>query len=154
PTEVKPTEVKPAEGGPAAVPGKIKGKPKAPAHPAPHEPSADRLTELQPGLGDLTGVAIMESPELSGTSARVRIIDGAVEIEVGPKATAQHVADHVNTARVYLRCTGALGKIRLLIDKVLSALKLRRGITTQGGESRLEVKKLSDIMTRLELMRD
>lgn len=121
---------------------------------APSAPSP-RIQALEPALGDLQGrVALVENPELHGRSARVRYGKDGVRIEIGtevsPHEQIRAVERHLGTARTLLRFEGPLGAIRRLLSRIVQLLTRIPGYGTQGFESRLEVRKLSEIAGSLE----
>jgi len=126
----------------------------APDAPALHAgtPDVSRLDTLAAQLpSDLRHrVPIVENPDLPGTTVHVVYRDGTVRIEVGPDAQPRHVGYHVATARSLLRYEGVLGRLRRLLDAVLSRLRVRPGHGTLGFESRLELEKLSAMQGDLE----
>lgn len=99
---------------------------------------------------DLRGrTRIVESPVLTDSTVLVSYRDG-VELVVGAEATPRHVAYHAHTVRLLLRYEGLTGKIRRLIDKVLSLMRVRPGYGTAGFEAELEVQKLTAIRDDLQ----
>lgn len=135
------------EGGPvkkegATPEGKEAAAPKA---------ALTRVETLEPALGELEGeVKVVENPDLKAGSARVAYRDGEIEIEVGKGSGAQQVRSHVETAKALLRYKGPLGKIRQLLSKIVQVFTRIPGYGTQGFESRLEVRKLRQIIDTLQ----
>ena len=108
----------------------------------------ESLAEALPA--DLRGrVRVVESPVLTDSTVRVAYRDG-VELIVGAEATPRHVAYHAETVRALLRYEGLGGKIRKLLDQVLSLLRLRAGYGTRGFEADLEVQKLTAMRDDLQ----
>ena len=107
---------------------------------------------MREALGDLgQRVPIVENPKLETTTVRVRYGDGTgVRLEVGPAATAVHVARHVATARFLLKYEGLLGRLLKLRDRILTFLRQVPGYGTKGFEARAEVTKLNAILADLE----
>ncbi|MBP6842857.1 MAG: hypothetical protein KA201_03910 [Kofleriaceae bacterium] len=110
-----------------------------------------RAESLVEGLpADLRGrTRIVESPVLTDSTVLVSYRDG-VELVVGAGATPRHIAYHAHTVRLLLRYEGLTGKIRRLIDKALSLLRVRPGYGTAGFEAELEVQKLTAIRDDLQ----
>lgn len=110
-----------------------------------------RAESLLEGLpGDLRGrTRIIESPVLTDSTVQVTYHDG-VELVVGAGATPRHVAYHAHTVRMLLRYEGLTGKLRRLIDKALTLLRVRPGYGTAGFEAELEVQKLTAIRDDLQ----
>ncbi len=86
---------------------------------------------------------------LTDATVLVSYRDG-VELVVGAGATPRHIAYHAHTVRLLLRYEGLTGKLRRLIDKVLSLLRVRPGYGTLGFEAELEVQKLTAIRDDLQ----
>jgi hypothetical protein len=102
---------------------------------------------------DMRGqVPIVENPTLHAHTVEVVYDNGRVRMEVGPKAEASHVAQHVETARQLLRYRGVVGAVRRVIDQINTILRLMPGYGTRGFEARLEVQKLTRIISELERM--
>ena len=97
-------------------------------------------------------VPIVENPSLHSHTVQVVYDNGRVRMEVGPKAEPGHVSQHVETARQLLRYRGVVGAVRTVVDQVGTILRLTPGYGTQGFESRLEVQKLTRIISELERM--
>lgn len=110
-----------------------------------------RAESLLEGLpGDLRGrTRIIESPVLTDSTVQVAYRDG-IELVVGAGATPRHVAYHAHTVRMLLRYEGLTGKLRRLIDKALTLLRVRAGYGTAGFEAELEVQKLTAIRDDLQ----
>ncbi|QSQ26636.1 hypothetical protein JY651_17630 [Pyxidicoccus parkwayensis] len=137
---------------------------------APRDGGPPRTTRTErPGSPELTGgrpdattapgdtratserpVPVVRNPELPGRTTRVRYDNGQVRIEAGPAATPEDIQAHMETARVLQRYEGARGKVRQLIDKVKQVLTGMPGYGSQGFESRLEVRKLNNILQSLQ----
>jgi hypothetical protein len=115
-----------------------------------------RMDELNAALGDLSGqVRIIDDPDTrpGSRTARVRFVGDELVMLVGDGVTPRQIRDHLSIARVLARYRGPIGALRRLIDRVLSALRIRPDHTTRGGEARLEVQKLNEILTSLETLR-
>ncbi|WP_208729635.1 eCIS core domain-containing protein [Corallococcus exercitus] len=138
----------------ARAPGDEGPLPVEAAGPAARQPAkSERVTALELELGDLQGkVAVVEvgPPELKGRSTRVRYRKGRVQIEVGPEAGPHQIRTHVETARLLRRYEGPIGHIRQLLSRLVQALTRIPGYGTLGFESRLEVGKLTRIISELE----
>ncbi|QRK09874.1 hypothetical protein JQX13_07135 [Archangium violaceum] len=141
--------VTPQEGGPSRS-GRVE-RPSTPGttsetRPAPTKEQGDTSAPS----GRRRPVPVERNPELPGRTTLVRYNDGKVRIEAGPDATDADIQAHMETARILQRYEGAVGKVRQLIDKVKQAITGMPGYGSQGFESRLEVKKLSNILKSLE----
>jgi hypothetical protein len=126
-------------------------------HAAPHDsPAANtpRQQELQRVVneGGLEGkkVRVVENASLPGDHTQVRANENEVVIEVGPKANAENVRDHLATARYYEQFNGPLGKIKLMIEMVTQLMTGDAMHGTRGHDASLEVQKLDQILQRLE----
>lgn len=85
-------------------------------------------------------VAIVESGAVAGAGVQVVYKDGALRIEVGPKAEPRHVRYHVGTTRHLLSYQGPLGQIRRLLDAIMPMpLSLRSGECHSEGIALLQV---------------
>nr|AYM53766.1 hypothetical protein [Cystobacter sp.] len=140
--------VTPQEGGPSRP-----GRAERPSTQGPTSETRHSPTKEQGDTSALSGrrpVPVERNPELPGRTTLVRYNDGKVRIEAGPDATDADIQAHMETARILQRYEGAVGKVRQLIDKVKQAITGMPGYGSQGFESRLEVKKLSNILKGLE----
>lgn len=80
--------------------------------------------------------------------------DGEIVLEVGPDAAARQVRYHAATAKALLKYRGPLGRIRILLEDILTKLRIMPGYGTAGFEARLEVKKLRAIEADVMRLRD
>lgn len=85
------------------------------------------------------------NPDLTGHTVQVHYKDGPVRLEVGPAATAVHIARHVATVRYLRRFEGPLGWARKLLYTVRARLRGMPGFGSADFEARLEVQKLRAI---------
>lgn len=111
------------------------------------ETESQALRESLPA--ELARVPIIESSE-AGNAVRVRYGDeGGLRLEVGRDAGPEHIRRHEQTVRELRRYEGVMGRIQILISRVWQAISGTPGYGTQGFESKIEVRKLTSILTEL-----
>jgi hypothetical protein len=122
-----------------------------PAAPAPARTTADWLA-MEQALGEAASrVPIVPNPKLTGTTVRVHYGDAdGIRVEIGPEATAVHVARHAATASLLLRYEGPIGQLRRLYEQVRAILGGMPPYASAGFEARAEIDKLRAILRELE----
>ena len=98
---------------------------------------------------------VLRHPDLRGDTVRVHYTQGLfglvdqVHILAGPDATASHIRQHAQTARLMLQYQGVSGLVRVLIERVSGMLVPGRAVPRVGSrawEAMLEVRKLPEII--------
>ena len=104
-------------------------------------------------LGELAAhFDVVENPQLRGDAARV-VYDtpsGRPRLEVGPDASEFMVGRHRGVMRVVLRFYARFGLARRVMSRLGQLIGLGPGFGSNGWEARLEVVKLTQILTLLE----
>ncbi len=125
--------------------------PTKPAAPTSFNPPIDpkRLQELTNAIPEdlRSRVPIFADPAISGSSVRV-YYQPDVSIGVGPAARAVDIQLHIATARLMVRYSGLLGKIRALRDRLINWIA-RNGKPPVGSvawEAELELQKLPSVI--------
>ncbi|HAJ63376.1 MAG TPA: hypothetical protein DCP31_32550, partial [Cyanobacteria bacterium UBA8543] len=125
--------------------------PTKPAAPTSFNPPIDpkRLQELTNAIPEdlRSRVPIFADPAISGSSVRV-YYQPDVSIGVGATARAVDIQLHIATARLMVRYSGLLGKIRLLWERLRNWIR-RNGeprVGTIAWEAKLELEKLPQVI--------
>ena len=131
-----------AAGAPAATLTEAQAKAKA---------HAEALTSALPAK-QREGTNVVADPAIEGRGVHVTpvTVDGrivGVEVRVGPDATPLDVALHAGTVHAMQRYTGAMGRLRTVMENAGAAIS-RSGLKvgSRGWEARLELAKLPGIM--------
>jgi hypothetical protein len=114
--------------------------------------------ELSRGLpSDLAGslpIVRDTSTDFGATTVRVEYSTDAhgvitdLQLRVGRRATARHIAEHVRTVRTMQRYQGLSGRVRILVERIGAWLRLHpeAGPGTRAWEAKLELEKLPSII--------
>ncbi len=121
---------------------------------APHAGGSTRTAAdwaaMKGALGDLGDkVPLIENPKLPDTTVRVRYGEGSVHLEVGPGATAVHIARHLETVRFLKKYDGVLGTLMRVKERVEQIFLGIPGYGSKGFEANAEIKKLEAIRDEL-----
>jgi len=106
---------------------------------------------LKDALGPHRELPIIENPHL-GNEVRIHYDGGILRMEVGPDAKPEQVRAHQNTVTQLKRYQGPMGKVRVLIGRVVAKLTGTQfdEIGSMRREAKMEVEKLSQMLGDLQ----